>query len=415
MRIGQRFNPHRMFTGVFIADAVYSCKELSAFARLIYGRLCKFKGERGDAYPSAITLAQELGISERQAFDHISRLVEEGFIEREPRLGTSTVYHFLWHKSFEQEDEVVRNPALPKDPDQCGIPHGGSAESRTTGSAESRVRSESIEVNQLSEEEDPPTPFSEKPPEQTPLTPADLSIALSNLRRGTRAGRIKGKDLEVLDESLPKLMEDNSAEELLGAYQKFLQDEYWIERKAPTRGFISQLKKYLPQNGNGACHAPVPPTAVPAAVPLYTPSFPERWNALVPERTIDPTLFTERPAAYQDLIFQARFDDICGKFRSLIRRGAKLTYRNLFRKDKDTGSAWWNMALTGDLEWIVPKKSGSDQWDDDPPVESKTSTPPSKPVNSPPNEILKNYVPSAKALALLDRKVSQEDIDKCGL
>src|SRR6185436_8821233 len=71
-----------------------------------------------------------------------------------------------WHQAFEQKDSLVRKTALPKEGDPCGKPQGGSAESRTTGSAENRVRSESIEVNQGNESLPPIVPRSE--PESKP-------------------------------------------------------------------------------------------------------------------------------------------------------------------------------------------------------------------------------------------------------
>lgn len=172
-KIGQRFNPHRLFTGIFIPDAVYRIKGLSPIAKLLYGRLCKYAGESGEAYPAGTTLAEEIGISERQVFEHLGRLVDVGLIEREPRAGTSTVYHFIWGELLEEPGGVVRKTALlGEHPNQCGNPHQGSAENRTTGSAENRTLRESIEENQGTEE----TQGDFNPEERPQLSPARKRI-----------------------------------------------------------------------------------------------------------------------------------------------------------------------------------------------------------------------------------------------
>lgn len=174
MKIGQRFKPHRLFTGVFIPDAIYGHPNLTATAKLIYGRLAKFQGERGEAYPAGTTLAEELGISERQAFEHLGNLVDEKLIEREPRKGTSTVYHFLWHECLEDTPKVVRKTALQENTGSAENRTTGSAENRTGGSAEFRIRSESVEYESIETESiTPKPPFSQEPKNQNLPTPED--------------------------------------------------------------------------------------------------------------------------------------------------------------------------------------------------------------------------------------------------
>src|SRR5260221_5588598 len=110
-KIGDVFNPHRMFNGIFIPDAVFHYRGLSPVAKLIYGRLIRYKGEAGEAYPSAATLGKEIDISDRQVFEHLKGLEDAGLIARESRAGISTVYNFLWHPCFETDEPY--SPEVP--------------------------------------------------------------------------------------------------------------------------------------------------------------------------------------------------------------------------------------------------------------------------------------------------------------
>ena len=309
---------------------------------------------------SILEIQAGTGISKPSIIEALQWLEGRSLISRrKPRNETGQAAPSEYRLRFESDESGPIEDPKVKDPKVKNSNVGEIGVNLYLGGAPSF----SVLKESKKKEEDPLTPFSEKPPEQPPLTAADLSLELSNLRRGTPAGRIKGKDLTVLDESLPKLLEEHGAEAVIEAYKTFLLDDYWKDRKFPSRGFTSQFHKYLPHNGNVSRPAPYPTAAAPS-VPLSTPSFPERWNALVPERTIDPTLFTERPAAYYDPIFQSRFDEICGKFRSLIQRGADLDYLDLFRKNKDSVVPWWKMALMDKLGWTVPGAKGKGKKDD---------------------------------------------------
>jgi hypothetical protein len=103
--VGQRFNPYKLFKGMFIPEAVCRYRGISLGAKMIYGRLCRFAGEDGDAYPSIDSIASEIGIGETQARQYLRELERSGFISCERRTGekggqTSNRYHFLWHEAF---------------------------------------------------------------------------------------------------------------------------------------------------------------------------------------------------------------------------------------------------------------------------------------------------------------------------
>ena len=96
----ERFIPWRRLTGAMIPDPVMA-SELSAGAKLTYGILCRFAGRDGVCRPSARTIANRLGVSDRQVKTYISELVRAGYIERErgDRRGPNN-YYFLWRPEF---------------------------------------------------------------------------------------------------------------------------------------------------------------------------------------------------------------------------------------------------------------------------------------------------------------------------
>lgn len=105
---GEIYNPWRMFNGSFIPNAILKCRELSATAKLLFGRLCQYAGADGEAFPSYSTLGQEVGIERRQAIRAIRELEDFGLIRavarrRDDGSHSSNSYVFLWHKIFSED------------------------------------------------------------------------------------------------------------------------------------------------------------------------------------------------------------------------------------------------------------------------------------------------------------------------
>lgn len=103
---GDIFNPWRMFNGCFIPNAVLRCRDLSARAKLVFGRLCQYAGENGEAYPTYRTLAREVGVERRQAMRAIQELEAFGLVRalgqrRDDGGSRSNTYVFLWHEIFQ--------------------------------------------------------------------------------------------------------------------------------------------------------------------------------------------------------------------------------------------------------------------------------------------------------------------------
>jgi hypothetical protein len=113
LRVGQPFNPFRLFQGIWIPEALLRMKGILPGAKLIYGQLARYAGPDGDCYPAVPTLASKVAISVRQTQKYLAELEGIGLIRRIPRISesgqTSNAYVFLWHPLFE---EAVKKTSL---------------------------------------------------------------------------------------------------------------------------------------------------------------------------------------------------------------------------------------------------------------------------------------------------------------
>jgi len=133
LQVGQPFNPFKLFTGIFIPEALVRYRGLTSGAKVAYGRLARYAGENGECYPSIPTLAKEIGVGVTQARTYVHELRSKRFIAIEQRSGTSALYKFLWHEAFAGEVGQKRKaPPLRKTE---GVPQRktGAAPLRQTG------------------------------------------------------------------------------------------------------------------------------------------------------------------------------------------------------------------------------------------------------------------------------------------
>src|SRR5689334_9247902 len=108
LAIGQPFNPYKRFPGALIPEPICRYRGVSPGAKLIYGRLCRYAGENGEAFPGMQRLAEETGFGETQARGYVKELERERFIAvdrtnrhyRPDGSGGSNNYAFLWHVAF---------------------------------------------------------------------------------------------------------------------------------------------------------------------------------------------------------------------------------------------------------------------------------------------------------------------------
>ena len=113
LQVGERFNPYQRFDGIFIPEAIYKYRGISPGAKLVYGRLCRYAGANGDAYPAVATLGNELGISREQTRLYLRELEALKFIQSDPEPGYRSHYFFLWHQAFSNGDRGTPRKAAP--------------------------------------------------------------------------------------------------------------------------------------------------------------------------------------------------------------------------------------------------------------------------------------------------------------
>ena len=157
--IGQPFNPYKLFTGIFIPEALVRYRGLTCGAKIAYGRLARFAGANGDCWPSVPTLASEMGIGATQARTYVHELRDERFIAIEQRPGTSGVYKFLWHEAFDGEiGDKRKAPPLrktggvpPRRTGDAPLRKTGPPPLRKTGDEESQVKESHHQESQVKE------------------------------------------------------------------------------------------------------------------------------------------------------------------------------------------------------------------------------------------------------------------------
>jgi len=241
LRIGQPFNPYKLFTGVFIPEALTRYRALSSGAKIVYGRLARYAGENGDCFPSIPSLAAEVGLGATQTRRYVHELSEKRFIAIEERPGTSRVYKFLWHEAFSGEiGEKRKAPPLRK---TGGVPlrKTGPPPLRKTGDEENHHQESQMNESQA-------------------RTRANATIV----------GRVGGRNLLVSrpddDEKNREITVDRSPwEKLREAYREAsgggdmdLQDECWLKEQMELRQIAPDgLAKLVRENPLNGFHTPM--------------------------------------------------------------------------------------------------------------------------------------------------------------
>jgi DNA-binding transcriptional ArsR family regulator len=103
--MSRRINPYKMFHGSFIPEWLEErpISEISIGAKLIYARLCRYSGKKGDCKPKVESIAKTTGIGKRQVEKYIAELKKLKLIEA-VRVGRKCAnrYFFLEHKWFSE-------------------------------------------------------------------------------------------------------------------------------------------------------------------------------------------------------------------------------------------------------------------------------------------------------------------------
>jgi DNA-binding transcriptional MocR family regulator len=145
----KRINPYKLFVGCFLPNWLVCRKEISEGAKICYARLSQYAGDKGYAFPFQDTLAEEMGVSDRQIRRRLEELVKYNLIEQEQQgLSRPNVYYFLWHPWMEQDKEPIEYKE--PDIDVHSEPDERFRSDRTNGSGQSG-RERPTEENHLRE------------------------------------------------------------------------------------------------------------------------------------------------------------------------------------------------------------------------------------------------------------------------
>lgn len=108
-------NPYKLFNGIFIPDGVYNCIDISLLAKVVYGRLLRYAGKDGVAYPKQATIAEEMGKTTRQIQKVIRELREIGLIritKGNPLNHETNKYEFLYSAILGLPDTKKSSPPM---------------------------------------------------------------------------------------------------------------------------------------------------------------------------------------------------------------------------------------------------------------------------------------------------------------
>jgi hypothetical protein len=86
LQVGQVFIPRQVLNaGIFVPDSLLACRAISDGAKLLWARLARYAGARGQCFPLLSTVAADLGRSERQVQRYLAELIHEQFVVAQQR------------------------------------------------------------------------------------------------------------------------------------------------------------------------------------------------------------------------------------------------------------------------------------------------------------------------------------------
>lgn len=345
-KIGDWFNPSEMFEGIYIVNPILRFKGLSPGAKIVWGRLYRFAGKKGKIFPAMQTVADDIGMSRKQARRYLHELVDMKFLALVADKGHSNDYHFCWHSAFEvalgreaQPLTLAKAYSAPL-PDQ-GVPNfrplpdqgvptppaSGSTPLPDQGVIREEVREEylkeEIPLTPFSREEAPaaqksnPATAAENPATSLAhedLTPSgggfvdqstfqldeEVGTFIANVYRQSRGAKSpKAAELKRMAYKIAEKEASHGPEEFRAALLNFLgtSNDWLRENKWPLHTFLKTINGYVvePQSRSSASRASVAsrtsseaPAIDPAKASDKTQSpadeYVSQWNAVNPER-----------------------------------------------------------------------------------------------------------------------------------
>jgi hypothetical protein len=208
-------------------------------------------------------------------------------------------------------------------------------------------------------------------PSEEAIDPEDL-VRIYNRAKGTK--KLNKSERTLLEQFLADGVDLSEAKEAL---ERFLEDEYWRERRFPIRAFIRQYSHFRkselgigknpkvvigtkPKVGIGknqklgiGKNSTAPNPVLQGLIAKWNKKVPARKAENVDER-YDRKLVEE---ALADERFTSRFDEIADRCRQIVYSRLDDTEWMTFRwllKVKDGRPNWWAV-LSGDYDWMIDR------------------------------------------------------------
>lgn len=409
-------NPFKQFVCIPIPEAIARYRGLSPGAKIVYGRLQRYAGQKGVAFPHVDALAEEVGLGERQTRSYLRELTEERFIQSRREFAKGNVYEFLDHPAFDGELGAKRGPEEPVANRQDAAGQQNGPANRQDAAAANRQDAAAVEppVSLLPEKgqkkrvsNSSPTPSLESLPEpektnspEWPYIPEDelnledpievfLANAARRINRRCKLPNLRAKAqgqmvsrLQELDASdatslrrawIVYLNADSewlrTAKWTLHAFLNHPTEEFWLkdvpgtELCAPALGSLGGA--VAPEERGAPSPTPPPMSAAPAASQgLRLPQEIEAWNVLVPSApmiatwipSLDPQKALEECRRYPQ--FETGWQAILATCERIFRARGQvdaswLTPRWLLRKDAKSGLWNWYRVLVGEMAGLT--------------------------------------------------------------
>lgn len=395
MNVGDSFSPFRLFTGIYIPDALVPYKNISAAEKICLARLYRYCGESDTCFPAQETLAIELGVEVRSVGSYLRSLEQDGFIRIEQRgLGRCNQYVMLFHNIF---DGRQTNSSGQDRKNLAGQDKQTSSGLDMQGSSGPTYRTEEGQNKRESKEE------IQKLTSATFLSfsinPEDpIETFVHNAYRKSRGVRIKlnrGQDKPMVERL--RQSEDRNGQEyfrqcLLGYLGR--EDSWMVEHKWELNLFLKNPDAYhenflalVAQDDaqRAADSVPVAETtsgATEAPQPVPERNWLEEWNQLVPEQPTENNSFKNLLLTVQatDPEFRENFEKICDSAKQAISIDkVKSSYLTLYWlctiKRGETRPNWWKL-IFGDLRCLTAgaKSKVGGPWKPGMPIETEEET-----------------------------------------
>jgi hypothetical protein len=381
-------NPSKDHEPIYISAGLARYKGLSPGSKLVYARLRRYAWKKGLAFPKIPTLAEEVGLGERQTQYYLRELRLEHFIFSTREFHQRNLYAFEAHPCLtEGSTEVGESRWNGKQ----GSVHPNEEHTQDAAYAQNEKHTQDAAYAHTQDAACAGGPHhyslngvigmksikSPKPSFQTPselpdedLKPVDVAHRIQRGSQGTKA-KMTGSDRK----KLVMFLEGKDLREAMAAAELFLADDYWREKKFPAAAFMSQYRKYVDRMDNGPTTPPPPapaanhpeapaiaPRANSASAKSIVASYADRWNALVPENPVNWNSDMEGNLgvdAVSNQLFENSFDTACQKAKRRITADSEakdwLSFRWIL---KQKGESWnWYRLAQGAYDFVPGKQS----------------------------------------------------------